>query len=139
MPIPIDAYEVLEDILGKENARKLAHVLEDTSAAETMVRFTALRDEFLQRWDSLLQRWEQWSEHVVTKGELRAAIEMILSKIEQLNRELRGEMQRVETELREEIWRVNLKMNSVLILLVLLLTVMNPTFTELIRVLFRNV
>ncbi len=152
MGIPVEVYEVLEDALGKEPARKLVHGIEAAVEAAVTVKVTTLRDELLNR---LVTKEEFYARIDALRAELRTEIQAqihglrteIQAQIHGLRTEmqtqihgLRTEMQTQIHELQERITaleerfrRLDLKMNFVLILLVLLLTVMNPTFTDLVK------
>ena len=141
MGIPVEVYEVLEDALGKEPARKLVHGIEAAVEAAVTVKVTTLRDELLNR---LVTKEEFYARIDALRAELRTEIQAqihgLRTEMQTQIHGLRTEMQTQIHELQERITaleerfrRLDLKMNFVLILLVLLLTVMNPTFTDLVK------
>ncbi len=125
MGIPVDVYEVIEDVLGKEPARKLVHGLERAIEAALTVRLSELKDELFEK--------------LVTKevflAELHAQTQQLRVEFQTQIHGLQAEVQEQIHGLQTTIHRLNMKVNFLLILVILLLTVMNPTFVDLIKIL----
>ena len=166
MPIPVEVYEALEDVLGKEPARKLVHGLEEAVRAVVTVQVTVLRDELL---DKLVTKevflahmealWAKFQEQIQgLRAEFQTQIQtqvqglrqefqtQIQTQIQGLRQEFEERMTRLEDRvanlenrmavLEGQYERLNLKMNFLILLLLLLMTVLNPTFVNLLKSLF---
>ncbi len=71
------------------------------------------------------------------KTELKADIERVRTElkgeIENARTEFRGEIAKVRTELWNQIDKLNMKLNFLIILVIIVLTLMNPVVAELIK------
>jgi hypothetical protein len=109
--LPLDAYEVLEEGLGKEGARKLVKALEVTISEAIEHRWTTTKEELLDaiRKDFITrnvfkEKMDAFEEKLnVLRTELLGKMEKdkaeLLGKIEKDKAELLGKMEKEKTEL----------------------------------------
>ena len=141
MGIPVEVYEAIEDVLGKEPARKLVHGLERAIESALTVRLTELKDELFEKLVTReVFRAELHAQTQQLRTEFQEQIHGLRTEFREqihgLRTELQGQIHGLQeriTALEERFRRLDLKMNYVLILLVLLLTLMNPTFAHLVQ------
>ncbi|MBI4745835.1 MAG: hypothetical protein HY786_04670 [Deltaproteobacteria bacterium] len=102
--IPLELYESLEDKYGKDLAREITKTIE--------ISFEAI---------------EKKADAVVLQKKLELK--------DELTKELatKADLQIVKTELEAKIERVNQKLNFMIVLMVLALTLMNPVMADIIK------
>ncbi len=98
-----------------------------TLRAQMEQQGTSLQAQMDQAIGTLRAQMEQQG------ASLQAQIEALRAYIDQQIGILRARIDALETESRSRYDRLNLKLNVVLVFLLLLLTVMNPTFADLLK------
>jgi DNA anti-recombination protein RmuC len=155
MSIPIDLYEKLERKFGREEAFEIAKMIEDFfKLMERRADEIALQKKVELR-SELVNELATKAELNAVKTELKADIERVRaelkgeienlrtelkgiraefrSEIENVRLEFRGEIAKVRTELQNQIDKLNMKLNFLIILVIIVLTLMNPVVAELIK------
>ena len=155
MSIPIDLYEKLERKFGREEAFEIAKMIEDFfKFMERRADEIALQKKVELR-SELVNELATKAELNAVKTELKADIERVRaelkgeienlrtelkgiraefrSEIENVRLEFRGEIAKVRTELQNQIDKLNMKLNFLIILVIIVLTLMNPVVAELIK------
>jgi hypothetical protein len=113
--IPIEIYELLEDRLGKEDARKVASAIESSlEVIEKKANAVALQKK--------LELKDELTKELVTNAEFLGEMKAI-----------RLEMQTLETKLESKINNLNIKLNFLIILVIIAITLMNPVAAEIIK------
>ncbi|MCX7762137.1 MAG: hypothetical protein N2252_04780 [Candidatus Kryptonium sp.] len=128
----------LKDELTKELASKADVVLVRT---ELESRIENVRVELQNTRIDLERQIENVrSELQSTRAELDTKIESVRAELQTARAELdakienvRAELQTVKTELKSEIDRLNLKLNFLIILVIIVLTLMNPIVAEIVK------
>jgi len=87
--LPLDAYEVLEEGLGKEGARKLVKALEVTISEAIEHRWTTTKEELL---DAIRKDF-------ITRNVFKEKMDAFEEKLNVLRTELLGKMEKDKTEL----------------------------------------
>ncbi len=106
--IPIELYKILEDKLGKEQATEVVNLYEQTAdALHTSVKISVK---------------EELKEELATKSDLKAEIALVCQ-----------EMQTIKAELEGKIAKLDQKLNFLLVLMIIALTLMNPVVAEIIK------
>jgi chromosome segregation ATPase len=161
--IPIEIYEVFEEVFGMEKAKKIVKSLEAVISVEIDNKWyqtkTELKEELLKEvatkkdievleakiesvrseLDTKIERvrseLDAKIERVAT--ELDAKIEKVASdldaKIERIRGELDAKIENVRVGLDAKIDRVNLKLNFLIILMIIALALMNPVVAEALK------
>jgi chromosome segregation ATPase len=161
--IPIEIYEVFEEVFGMEKAKKIVKSLEAVISVEIDNKWyqtkTELKEELLKEvatkkdievleakiesvrseLDAKIERvrseLDAKIERVAT--ELDAKIEKVASdldaKIERIRGELDAKIENVRVGLDAKIDRVNLKLNFLIILMIIALALMNPVVAEALK------
>jgi len=144
MSIPIDLYEKLEQKFGREEAFEIAKMIEDFfKLMERRADEIALQKKVELR-SELVNELATKAELNAVKTELKADIENLRtelkgiraefrSELENVRLEFRGEIAKVRTELQNQIDKLNMKLNFLIILVIIVLTLMNPVVAELIK------
>jgi predicted nucleic acid-binding Zn-ribbon protein len=144
MSIPIDLYEKLERKFGREEAFEIAKMIEDFfKLMERRADEIALQKKVELR-SELVNELATKAELNAVKTELKADIENLRtelkgmraefrSELENVRLEFRGEIAKVRTELQSQIDKLNMKLNFLIILVIIVLTLMNPVVAELIK------
>jgi predicted nucleic acid-binding Zn-ribbon protein len=144
MSIPIDLYEKLERKFGREEAFEIAKMIEDFfKFMERRADEIALQKKVELR-SELVNELATKAELNAVKTELKADIENLRtelkgiraefrSELENVRLEFRGEIAKVRTELQSQIDKLNMKLNFLIILVIIVLTLMNPVVAELIK------
>jgi predicted nucleic acid-binding Zn-ribbon protein len=144
MSIPIDLYEKLERKFGREEAFEIAKMIEDFfKLMERRADEIALQKKVELR-SELVNELATKAELNAVKTELKADIENLRtelkgiraefrSELENVRLEFRGEIAKVRTELQNQIDKLNMKLNFLIILVIIVLTLMNPVVAELIK------
>jgi len=124
--IPIEAYEELEKGLGKEGAKKIVKALESVISDATEYKWKVSKEEII---DAMRKESDNMrSEFNGLRGEFNG----LRNVFDGLKVELRKEF--VTKELFEsEFKRVEMKLNFLIILMIIALTLMNPVMAEIIK------
>jgi hypothetical protein len=113
--IPIELYKILEDKLGREQATEVVNLYEQTAEAiHASVKISVkeeLKDELATKADLF-----------ATRSELKAEIALV-----------RQEMQTIKIELEGKIAKLDQKLNFIVVLMIIAITLMNPVAAELIK------
>jgi chromosome segregation ATPase len=161
--IPIEIYEVFEEVFGMEKAKKIVKSLEAVISVEIDNKWyqtkTELKEELLKevatkkdievleaKIESVRSELDAKIERVATeldakiervRSELDAKIEKVASdldaKIERIRGELDAKIENVRIGLDAKIDRVNLKLNFLIILMIIALALMNPVVAEALK------
>jgi hypothetical protein len=129
MPVtlPIDVYEIFESSFGKEGAKKVVKSIEAVIEGETVNKWhqtkTELKEELLKE--------------VATKKDLEIVRTELLGIMQKDKTELLGIMQKDKTEIEGKIEKLNMKLNFLIVLVIIALTLMNPVAAEIIKSLFK--
>ncbi|MEW6006691.1 MAG: hypothetical protein AB1595_00830 [bacterium] len=114
--LPLEVYETFEKGFGKEDAKRVVRSFE-----------TVIQDEVEHTWRR-------------TKDELLDAIrkefitrEVFEERINAVRTELLGKMEKDKIEIEGNIKRIDIKMNFLIILTILALTLMNPVVADIIK------
>ncbi|MEW6620475.1 MAG: hypothetical protein AB1422_14260 [bacterium] len=114
--LPLEAYETFEKRFGKEDAKRIIRVLEGGISKEVEDKWRTTKDEIL----------EAIRKEFITR-------DVFEERINALRTELLGKMEKDKIELEGDIKRLDMKMNFLIILMFLALTIMNPVVAELIK------
>ncbi|BCB96084.1 hypothetical protein JZK55_10060 [Dissulfurispira thermophila] len=106
--IPIELYKILEDRVGKETAAEVVKLYEQT--AESI------------RASVKISVKEELKDELVTKTEFAGEMKAIRLEIEAL-----------ETRLEGRIKELHIKLNFLIILMIIAITLMNPVAAEIIK------
>ncbi len=161
--IPIEIYEVFEEVFGMEKAKKIVKSLEAVISVEIDNKWyqtkTELKEELLKevatkkdievleaKIESVRSELDVKIERVRSEldakiervaTELDAKIEKVASdldaKIERIRGELDAKIENVRIGLDAKIDRVNLKLNFLIILMIIALALMNPVVAEALK------
>jgi chromosome segregation ATPase len=150
--IPIEIYEVFEEVFGMEKAKKIVKSLEAVISVEIDNKWyqtkAELKEELLKevatkkdievleaKIESVRSELDAKIERV--RSELDAKIEKVASdldaKIERIRGELDAKIENVRVGLDAKIDRVNLKLNFLIILMIIALALMNPVVAEALK------
>ena len=124
--IPIEAYEELEKGLGKEGAKKVVKALESVISDATEYKWKVSKEEII---DAMRKESDNM------RGEfngLRGEFNGLRNVFDGLKVELRKEFVTKELFV-SELKRVEMKLNFLIILMIIALTLMNPVMAEIIK------
>ncbi|MFN3481239.1 MAG: hypothetical protein ACK415_12760 [Thermodesulfovibrionales bacterium] len=161
MPVtlPLEVYEALEKGLGKEDAKRVIHGLETTISGATEYKWAATKDEiitaFMAETGEIRRIIDSLRKEFVTKelfeekmnalraemlgirtellGKMEKDKTEVEGKIENVRVDLEGRIENVRVGLGAEIKRLDMKLNFVIVLMIIALTLMNPVMAEIIK------
>jgi len=155
MSIPFSLYEKLERKFGRDEAVEITKMIEDfitemRQKAETIgiEKKLELKDELTKelasKADIMLSRVELEGKIETVRAELESKIEKVRTELEgkientriELEKKIeivRAELQTTRAELKSEIERLNLKLNLLIVLVIIALTLMNPVVAEIVK------
>jgi hypothetical protein len=125
MPValPVDVYEVLEMGFGKEGAKKVIKALEATISDAIDYRWATTKEEILNAMRREFVTRDVFEERMnALRSELLGKIEALYEKTEKDKAELEG-----------KIAKIDQKLNFMIILMFIALTLMNPVFAEILK------
>ncbi len=126
MSIPVSLYEKLERKFGRDEALEIAKMIEDFfNEMDKKAEEIALQKK--------LELKDELTRELATKADLITARAELEGKIEKVRTELEGKIEKVRIELGARIDRLDLKLNLLILLVVIVLTVMNPVVAELLK------
>jgi hypothetical protein len=126
MSIPVSLYERLERKFGRDEALEIAKMIEDFfDEMDRKAGEIALQKK--------LELKDELTKELATKADLITARAELEGKIEKVRTELEGKIEKVRIELGARIDRLDLKLNLLILLVVIVLTVMNPVVAELLK------
>jgi hypothetical protein len=125
MPValPVDVYEVLEMGFGKEGAKKVIKALEATISDAIDYRWATTKEEILNAMRREFVTRDVFEERMnALRSELLGKIEALYEKTEKDKAELEG-----------KIAKIDQKLNFMIILMFIALTLMNPVVAEILK------
>jgi hypothetical protein len=126
MSIPVSLYEKLEQKFGREEALEIAKMIEDFfDEMDRKAGEIALQKK--------LELKDELTRELATKADLITARAELEGEIKNVRTELEGKIEKVRIELGARIDRLDLKLNLLILLVVIVLTVMNPVVAELLK------
>jgi len=113
--ITIEIFQLLEEKLGKEEGRKVAEAIEiGFEAMDKKAEAVALQKK--------LELRDELTKELASKADIATAA----AKLE-------GKMDTVKTELEGKIAKLDQKLNFLIVLMIIALTLMNPVVAEIIK------
>jgi hypothetical protein len=126
MSIPVSLYEKLERKFGRDEALEIAKMIEDFfDEMDRKAGEIALQKK--------LELKDELTKELATKADLITARAELEGEIKNVRTELEGKIEKVRIELGARIDRLDLKLNLLILLVVIVLTVMNPVVAELLK------
>jgi predicted ribosome quality control (RQC) complex YloA/Tae2 family protein len=126
MSIPVSLYEKLEQKFGRDEALEIAKMIEDFfDEMDRKAGEIALQKK--------LELKDELTKELATKADLITARAELEGEIKNVRTELEGKIEKVRIELGARIDRLDLKLNLLILLVVIVLTVMNPVVAELLK------
>jgi predicted ribosome quality control (RQC) complex YloA/Tae2 family protein len=128
MSIPVSLYEKLEQKFGRDEALEIAKMIEDFfDEMDRKAGEIALQKK--------LELKDELTRELATKADLitARAERGVEGEIKNVRTELEGKIEKVRIELGARIDRLDLKLNLLILLVVIVLTVMNPVVAELLK------
>jgi hypothetical protein len=126
MSIPVSLYEKLEQKFGRDEALEIAKMIEDFfDEIDRKAGEIALQKK--------LELKDELTRELATKADLITARAELEGEIKNVRTELEGKIEKVRIELGARIDRLDLKLNLLILLVVIVLTVMNPVVAELLK------
>jgi hypothetical protein len=126
MSIPVSLYERLEQKFGRDEALEIAKMIEDFfDEMDRKAGEIALQKK--------LELKDELTKELATKADLITARAELEGEIKNVRTELEGKIEKVRIELGARIDRLDLKLNLLILLVVIVLTVMNPVVAELLK------
>ena len=121
--LSVDVYEVLEMGFGKEGAKKVIKALEATISDAIDYRWATTKEEILNAMRREFVTRDVFEERMnALRSELLGKIEALYEKTEKDKAELEG-----------KIAKIDQKLNFMIILMFIALTLMNPVVTEILK------
>ena len=126
MSIPVSLYERLDQKFGRDEALEIAKMIEDFfDEMDRKAGEIALQKK--------LELKDELTRELATKADLITARAELEGEIKNVRTELEGKIEKVRIELGARIDRLDLKLNLLILLVVIVLTVMNPVVAELLK------
>lgn len=140
MAIPIEIFELLEKKIGREETKEVVKVIEDSlETIERKADEVALQKK-LEIRDELRKELASKEDVLLVRQELRQELQAVRQELRQEMRTVRQEMQTIKVELegkielvKSDIKRLDMKLNFLIILMIIALTLMNPVMAEIIK------
>ena len=131
--LSIEVYQYLEKKIGKEEAEKVASVIEKG--------FDAVREESKKiALEKKLEIKDELTKELASKADVLIVKNELIVEIEKVRAELKADMSALKAELKLEIESLNKKFemlnqkfNFMIILIIIALTLMNPVVAEIIK------
>jgi hypothetical protein len=137
MSIPVSLYEKLERKFGREEALEIAKMIEDFFDEMDRKAGEIALQKKLELKDELTKELATKADLITARAELEGKIEKVRAELEgeikNVRTELEGKIEKVRIELGARIDRLDLKLNLLILLVVIVLTVMNPVVAELLK------
>jgi DUF917 family protein len=148
MSIPVSLYERLERKFGRDEALEIAKMIEDFFDEMDRKAGEIALQKKLELKDELTKELATKADLITARAELEGKIEKVRAELEgeikNVRTELEGRIENVRTELEAKIEnvriklesridRLDLKLNLLILLVVIVLTVMNPVVAELLK------
>jgi hypothetical protein len=137
MSIPVSLYEKLEQKFGRDEALEIAKMIEDFFDEMDRKAGEIALQKKLELKDELTKELATKADLITARAELEGKIEKVRAELEgeikNVRIELEGRIEKVRIELGARIDRLDLKLNLLILLVVIVLTVMNPVVAELLK------
>jgi hypothetical protein len=137
MSIPVSLYERLERKFGRDEALEIAKMIEDFFDEMDRKAGEIALQKKLELKDELTKELATKADLITARAELEGKIEKVRAELEgeikNVRTELEGRIEKVRIELGARIDRLDLKLNLLILLVVIVLTVMNPVVAELLK------
>jgi hypothetical protein len=137
MSIPVSLYEKLEQKFGRDEALEIAKMIEDFFDEMDRKAGEIALQKKLELKDELTRELATKADLITARAELEGKIEKVRAELEgeikNVRTELEGKIEKVRIELGARIDRLDLKLNLLILLVVIVLTVMNPVVAELLK------
>jgi hypothetical protein len=137
MSIPVSLYEKLEQKFGRDEALEIAKMIEDFFDEMDRKAGEIALQKKLELKDELTRELATKADLITVRAELEGKIEKVRAELEgeikNVRTELEGKIEKVRIELGARIDRLDLKLNLLILLVVIVLTVMNPVVAELLE------
>jgi hypothetical protein len=137
MSIPVSLYEKLERKFGRDEALEIAKMIEDFFDEMDRKAGEIALQKKLELKDELTKELATKADLITARAELEGKIEKVRAELEgeikNVRTELEGKIEKVRIELGARIDRLDLKLNLLILLVVIVLTVMNPVVAELLK------
>jgi hypothetical protein len=137
MSIPVSLYERLERKFGRDEALEIAKMIEDFFDEMDRKAGEIALQKKLELKDELTKELATKADLITARAELEGKIEKVRAELEgeikNVRTELEGKIEKVRIELGARIDRLDLKLNLLILLVVIVLTVMNPVVAELLK------
>jgi hypothetical protein len=137
MSIPVSLYERLERKFGRDEALEIAKMIEDFFDEMDRKAGEIALQKKLELKDELTRELATKADLITARAELEGKIEKVRAELEgeikNVRTELEGKIEKVRIELGARIDRLDLKLNLLILLVVIVLTVMNPVVAELLK------
>ena len=137
MSIPVSLYERLERKFGRDEALEIAKMIEDFFDEMDRKAGEIALQKKLELKDELTRELATKADLITARAELEGEIKNVRTelegRIENVRTELEARIENVRIKLESRIDRLDLKLNLLILLVVIVLTVMNPVVAELLK------
>jgi hypothetical protein len=137
MSIPVSLYERLERKFGRDEALEIAKMIEDFFDEMDRKAGEIALQKKLELKDELTKELATKADLITARAELEGEIKNVRTelegRIENVRTELEARIENVRIKLESRIDRLDLKLNLLILLVVIVLTVMNPVVAELLK------
>jgi hypothetical protein len=137
MSIPVSLYEKLERKFGRDEALEIAKMIEDFFDEMDRKAGEIALQKKLELKDELTKELATKADLITARAELEGEIKNVRTelegRIENVRTELEAKIENVRIKLESRIDRLDLKLNLLILLVVIVLTVMNPVVAELLK------
>jgi hypothetical protein len=137
MSIPVSLYEKLEQKFGRDEALEIAKMIEDFFDEMDRKAGEIALQKKLELKDELTKELATKADLITARAELEGEIKNVRTelegRIENVRTELEAKIENVRIKLESRIDRLDLKLNLLILLVVIVLTVMNPVVAELLK------
>jgi hypothetical protein len=137
MSIPVSLYERLEQKFGRDEALEIAKMIEDFFDEMDRKAGEIALQKKLELKDELTRELATKADLITARAELEGEIKNVRTelegRIENVRTELEAKIENVRIKLESRIDRLDLKLNLLILLVVIVLTVMNPVVAELLK------
>jgi len=137
MSIPVSLYEKLEQKFGRDEALEIAKMIEDFFDEMDRKAGEIALQKKLELKDELTRELATKADLITARAELEGEIKNVRTelegRIENVRTELEARIENVRIKLESRIDRLDLKLNLLILLVVIVLTVMNPVVAELLK------
>ena len=124
--LSVEIYQLFEDKIGREAAEKVAAAITlGFEMVEKRAEEVALQKK--------LEIKDELTGTLATKADLQVLRADLQAEIQSVRVEIRAEMQVMKVELESRIGRIDQKLNFLIVLMFLALTLMNPLVAEALK------